>query len=352
MLKVAILLADIFSLGEIKSKNKDFIKLFNNPNFFQTKTQFLWDYMFWIVVGNAICYVDTKIATKENQVKYWLHLGKIYFSESLKSKLSKPITSQKTYNELLNEEIEYRIDSKNVQYYKLKDLIFINDTSNGLDDNYLIGKSRLDALYKVITNTEIAIDAKKDNLDFSRKFLVNGNISEDNITQLPMGEQEKKDIEEKLTGKKKIFAVKTPIKISRFTDSLAKLELGKSYSEDLHIIGNMYNIPKDVIEAIGNGTFDNQRTARASLVEYALKAKGDDFIEAFSKHYGFDSEKDESSISWEHLSFNQTFENEKADTITKKANALDILVRNGADANEAANLLNLDLKFKKNENII
>ncbi len=345
MLKIAILLADVFSLAKIEAP-EPLLKLLRKPNPFQTQSQFLWDYMFWIVFGNAWMLPESH-TTKEQNI-YWLNQAQVEIPRSTKKKLDKLIFSKSSENDLMNSVIKYRYSDNDTKNIKLKELIILNDLSNGLG-NWIAGNSRLDALYKVITNSDIGLEAKRDNLDFSRKWLVNGKVDVDDVSETMMLNEEKKDIEDKLPGNKKIHAVKTPVNIQRFTDSIKKLALDESYMSDLFVIGNMYNIPKDVLEAIGSGTWDNQRVARASLVEMSLQAKGDDFVRAFAEWYGYDSDK--ISISWEHLSFNQFHEKERAETNEKKVNTMKTLHELGADINDLADYFGFeDIKFNGNNN--
>ena len=342
MLKVAILLADIFSLGKITAP-ESLQKRLQNPNPFQTQTQFLWDFMFWQVLGNSYCITNGKSLETEQNI-YWLNVAKMTFPRETKEKLDKFYLSKKSYNELLESEIEYKFDDGTTKNYKLKDIIHITDTTNGL--NWFEGYSRLDALYKVITNSNIGLEAKRDNLDFSRKFIVNGKNAVDDVTELPLTDREKTDIETKLSGTQKIHGVKSPIEIKRFTDNIKALALDESYMNDLHIIGNMYNIPKDVIEAIGKGTWDNQRIARAVLTEMSLQSKGNTMIQAFAKHYGLDYNDELMFMSWSHLSFNQVYEKEKAETQQIKVNTLAKLVELGANVQSASDELGLNIKYK------
>ena len=347
MLKIAILLSDIFSLAKLELP-EPLLKKFQNPNPFQTQSQFLWDFMFWQTLGNSYCVTPSRNIDSEDNI-YWMNVAKIDIPKKTKEKFDKFYLSKQNYNELLESEIDYIFDDRTKKTYKIKDIIHIADTSNGL--NWFEGFSRLDALYKVVTNSNIGLEAKRDNLDFSRKFMVSGKNALEDVTELPMGEKEKLDIKTKLEGKERLHVGKTPVDIKRFTDNIKALALDESYLNDLHIIGNMYNIPKDVIEAIGKGTWDNQRIARASLTEMSLQAKGDTLIQAFVKHYKYVYNPETMKISWAHLSFNQVYEKEKSETMDKKVDTMIKLVQLGADPNQIAKDFGFDYKFKPNTNV-
>src|SRR5678815_4306283 len=69
VLKVFALQCDLFSLGEVFVRDKDgklidndpFLSFINNPNPYEEKSDFLWNYMFNNMLGNAYTYVDSKI---------------------------------------------------------------------------------------------------------------------------------------------------------------------------------------------------------------------------------------------------------------------------------------------------
>jgi len=259
MLKVAVLLSDLFSLAKLDLPD-NLTERLRNPNPFQTQSQFLWDFMFWQTLGASHCLAPSNVIERDYNI-YWMNLANITIPTKTREKLDKFYQTRSERNELLDSKIKYRFLDGEEKEYKLREIITITDTTNGL--NWFDGFSRLDALYKIITNSNIGLEAKRDNLDFSRKWLVNGKNDIEAVTELPMGEKEKESIETVLTGNKKIHAVKTPVNIARFTDNIKALALDESYMNDLFLIGNMYNIPTDVIESIGKGTWYNQRIARA-----------------------------------------------------------------------------------------
>jgi len=59
MLKVVSLQCDLFSLGKVcvydangqEIEDDPFLTLMKNPNPFQKRSQFLWDFMFWNMIG-------------------------------------------------------------------------------------------------------------------------------------------------------------------------------------------------------------------------------------------------------------------------------------------------------------
>jgi hypothetical protein len=354
VLKVFCLQCDLFSLGNIYCYQKDIempddavLKLFNNPNPFQSKSQFLWDLMFWIMTGTAYVYLDSNVAENDTNCMYLLDSSKMEFPRELEKVKDKLVFSKQTLQNLGKLNVKYRYEDGETKQIPLSKIICITDLTNGIG-NWYKGKSRIDALYKVISNSEMALDAANVNLDYSMRFLVGGTQDPKDVTKTPMGEEEKKSIENIFhRTSKRIHAVKSMIEIKRFVEDMRALELGKAYLDQYFIIGSMYNIPRDVLEAFNSSTYENQEKARASHVTYTLEPKGNDFVDAIANRFDYPSKNKKICISWDHLPFMQVFESDRAKVKNMNVQTLTTLMRAGVKF-EAANKF-LDLGFKKQD---
>jgi hypothetical protein len=325
LLKVIALQCDLFSLAKIyvydksgKAVDKDpALDKLANPNKFQSQQQFLWDYMFWNMMGTDYMYFDSKAIDSQGTNLYFLDPTKMTFPTGLNDYKDKIVLSNKIYDNILKEVVEYRTEDGKVMRIPLSNILTITDLSNGLG-NWWKGNSRLAALYKVISNSEAALDAKNINVRYAGKFMVAGQSDPKNVNQLPMSEDEKQDIESKMNGRKSVHAVKSIIEIKRFVENMANLELGKAYLEDYFLIGSMYGIPRDVLEAYNSSTYENQEKARGAHVSYCLQPKGDQFMNALSTIFGYNVQGKTLVVGWDHLPFMQVFEKERADVQNKK----------------------------------
>jgi len=319
-LKVFKLNCDLFSLGKVNQYQDDELKEINylysikkKPNHFQSWTQFFWDYMFWKMLGTAVLYRSNNVLNESTQL-YWLNPANVDFGNG-KNRFSKFIFSVVGLNEQQKETIKYTFDDGTISNIKLKELSFFFDLSNGLGGNWYQGNSALDALYKVISNSEQSLDAKGINLEFSQKFMVNGKNSLEDVSQTPMGETEKNDIEHSVRSNKKVHAVKTPTDLKRFVDDIARLKLDESFYNDYFMIGTMYGIPRDVLEAnLRGSTYENQEKATSRHVEYSLKPSGQMLTDEFESLFSLEDLR----MEWSHLMFNQVFEKEKQEVIKLK----------------------------------
>lgn len=356
LLKVITLQCDLFSLGKIFVYDKDgkdvkddpIVKLLNNPNPLQSRSQFLWDFMFWNMLGNAYCYVDSNVVTNESNKLYFLENSKMVWPPNFEREKDKLIFSNKFEKEIGDTIITYRyIDGTSIQI-PLSKIIINTDLTNGAG-NWYKGNSRIDALYKIISNSEVALDAENINLFFSGKFLVAGTSDPKDPTKLAMTEPEKLSIEQQMKGKKNVHAVKSMLDIKRFVEDLKALDLPAQYLSQYFLIGNMYNIPRDVLEAYASSTYENQEKARASHVSYTLQPKGNDFLEALAKRFGYNIEGKKVCIDWSHLPFMQVFEKDKAITQYQKTQSMTNLLKLNVDIKEVNEFLGTNFKNAKYE---
>lgn len=330
-LKVVALNCDLYSLGKINEYSNNelkeidfFYKLKKRPNFYQSWTQFNWEFMFYrMIFGYSVMKRNGNIINDSNNL-YWLNPAKIDWGKN--KAFSKMFNSIQSFNEAQKLEVTYNHLDGSQERLKLSELVFIQDLTNTCNDNFYKGTSRMDALYKIISNSDNALDAKAVNLNFAQKFLFSGKTSAENITATPMKQDEKESIEGSAKSGKNIHAVKSPVTVERFVSDIANLKLDDSYYSDFFLIGSMYNIPKDVLEASLQGsTYENQEMATGRHVEYSLKPAANAFTDAIEYTFGFEDLR----MEWNHLSFNQVFEEKRVDRQKKQLENLQLAVNLG-----------------------
>lgn len=344
LLKVFALQCDLFSIGKVyvyknnvELPNDAFLEMIKNPNPFQMQSQFLWDVMFWNMLGNTYNYCESKIVSEDNKL-YILENNKIQFPVEMETYKDKIVLSKTELNKIKNFQIDYTYADGSNAKLKWGNIIHMPDLSNGTG-NWFRGGSRIDALVKIISNAEASLDATNINVRYSGKFMVAGQSDPNNVTQLPMGEPEKNDIESKMNGRKSVHAVKSMIDIKRFVENIGALKLNETYLDQYFLIGSIYNIPKDVLEAYNSGTYENQEKARGAFVSYCLQPKGDLFFQGHSKFFGYSEEGKDIIMDWEHLPFMQVFAKERAETEKTKSETLLNLMRAGVKQDEINDLM-------------
>ena len=347
VLSVFKLQCDLFSLSKIGIKdNPDatspLLDKLKQPNPFQGGRQWLWDYMFYLMLGNAFMEAASRVITPENNI-YWLNTANLEFDDNLLDKLDKHLFSKKEVDKLEKNTIEYHYRDGNTRKIPLKDVESFTDLTNSTG-NWYAGSSALDALYKVVSNSEAALNAKNINLDFAGKYIVGGDTAADNIYEPTLSKGEKDSIENIVRSGKKVHAVKSQISISRFVDNIAQLELDDSYFADYYVIGKMYGIPREVLEAnLERGsTFDNQEISRASYVEYVLTPKGEDLVEGLKNYFSLSEDLE---ITWNHLLFMQSVKKNEAEVNNTRADTIKTLVEAGVTIEGINELLGIEIEI-------
>lgn len=349
LLKVFALQCDLFSLGKIsvqtdkKITGEDpLLNMLNNPNPFQTGQQILWDYQFWHMIGNAYMYVDSAEPTKENNFLYFLATDKLRWPDYFNKNKDKLFLSDTNLKELYKQIIPYRYSDGSTMDVPYNKMLIFNDLTNGTG-NWFKGNSRIDALYKVISNSEASLDSKNINIRYAGKFMVAGKNDPGDVDKMPMGKEEKSDIENKVDGPKIVHAVKSMIDIKRFVENIAALKLDESYLADYYLIGSMFNIPREVLEAYNQkgATFENQEKSMIRHINYTLQPKGDAFMNGLNKKFGYNNGK-KLIISWEHLPCMQAVAKDRADVKKIKAETLVLLQKAGASLEEINKFLDTE----------
>lgn len=269
ILKVFCFLADTYSQVKIdqyindKLKEKDFLYSYQKtPNDWQSWTDLFWEHRFWLASGNAYLYVDAN-------VWYYLRPQGLDFTDAQIKAFSQISFSGKYKKDITNQTFKYRNENGVVQVLKMKNLHVFTDMSGGISGNWLKGNSRLDALYQIAINSDLALQSKGTNLKYTEKFLVSGQHDAKDTSSRPMAETEKDSIEQSLENGRKINATKSKVDMQQMVSNIKQLALDESWESDLLKVGSLFNLSKDVIAIIAKGsTYDNYDKAILNFIGY------------------------------------------------------------------------------------
>jgi len=342
---IFVLLPDLCSMGRFKlyeSSADDaeeildhpLLDLLKSPNPLQTRDQFMWDYMFWRLLGSANMLTDSKVLKPgAGNNLYWMSPDAIRWPKWFVDNAHSLFLSEQSITDLMEREVEYVTPNQTIpfKYGHMKQFF---DLSNGVD-GWFSPPSRVDALYKIIKNSDNILTAKNVNSLLARKYIVAGKHDVRNVSTLPMGRGEKDNVEKEVMSARSIHGMKSMVDIKRFIERMDGLQsLDKAYMNDAFFIGKMLNIPKDVIESFESGaTYENQEKARATIISYCVQPAADDFCQGITSHFKVPYHLE---LDYSHLPFVQTFERERAETNDKNASAFKKLVEGGADQMEAS----------------
>jgi HK97 family phage portal protein len=310
-LRVSTLLADITSQGKVESYVNDQLKdnnwlytLSNRPNEWQTWTDFLYDYQFFRFLGNAYLYVS-------GDVMYFLNPIGLNFTDSqIKSfqNLSLSKYGANTQKNTKKGTFEYTQQNGVTLKLDFANLYVISDISNNISGNWLVGNSKLDALYNVVLNSELSVTSKGKNLEYTQKFFATGQHNPSDIVSTPMSDNEKESIERAFNSNRQIHATKSKVDFNHLVSDMNKLKLNEAYTHDLLVIADMYGVPKELIGVLQNGsTYENQEKATGRLIDYTIRPACQQLTDTLEIIFN----QEDLRTSFKHLPFNAVFEAEK-----------------------------------------
>jgi hypothetical protein len=355
---IFLLLPDLASMGRFKlypkgsrGRKKDeildhpLLTLLKKPNPMQSEEQFIWDYMFWRMLGCANMVSDSKLLRGNGKDKiYWLNPEFMVFPQWFTRNAPTIFLSDASIEELNDQDVHYRNHGGSITKYQYGMMRRFFDISNGVR-GWFDTPSRVDAIYKIVKNSDNALNAKNINSHLAQKFIVAGKHDVRNTATLPMGASEKDNIEQNVMSRRAVHGMKSMVEIKRFLEDLGALEkIDRAYMNDGFIIGKIYGIPRDVIERFDEGsTYENQEKARASVISYSIQPAMEDLCNGILDYFGLAADY-ELEMDYSHLPFVQTFEKDRADTMDKYATAFRKLVEAGADQGEAAEVCGFQFK--------
>jgi hypothetical protein len=333
------IIAEYYAMGKYnlyannKLSEEDYLyETIGNPNVWQTWTDFDENYIFSILMGNAYLY-------EQNDTMYILKEDGIQLTEKQKEAF-RTLTFSK-YGSQSQRAIKkgtfiYKTGNT-TQTLQLEKLWIIQDTS-GVNGDWWSGISRLDALYGIITNSNLVISAENVNLEFSQKFLVSGQHDTNDITSQMMGSEEKSSLETKARSGKNMFATGSRVDVHHFVDNIAQLKLDDAFMAKVYLIAKMYGVPKDIIEMSlkGGATFENQEKAMGRMIDYCLKPLGQKLTDTLENIFDLEDLRKE----FTHLSFNKIFEQERENVRKTKIENLTASVALGLDPAVAKQKIN------------
>ena len=339
VLRVATLLSDITCQGKVESyvnneliDNNYLYTYSSRPNEWQTWTDFLYDYQFFKFLGNAYLYVS-------GDVMYFLRPQGLKLTDTqIKSFQSISLSKygSNTKKSLKKGQFEYEQPNGIIINLELSNLYVISDISNNVSGNWLIGNSRLDALYNVILNSALSITSKGKNLEYTQKFFATGQHNPSDVVSTPMSDAEKQSIEKAFNSSRQIHATKSKVDFTHLVEDMNKLKLNEAYTHDLLVIADMYGIPKELISVLqGGSTYENQEKATGRLIDYTIRPSCQqltDVLETITL-------QEDLRISFKHLPFNAVFEAEKITNQGNELNNLKIATELGLPENVKQNKL-------------
>lgn len=331
-LKVAALQCDTFSLGEFKLYDKQgervlehpLLDVLKAPNFAQGAQEFTWEWMFWLLLGQStIRATASDFGSLTRPLLIPLNETALYVPPGEKLKDPRNILTKKEFDAQKKIYFDYYTSDGVKVKIQGKDLIRAQDMALEPDE-----ASRIEGLLKVIQNNERTIDSQNINIRYAGKFMVSGQQDPNDVSTLPMAEDERQTIERDTLKANPVQAVKSMIDIKRYVQGKMFISLGEAFEQTYHQIGSMYSIPRDVLEAYNSSTFENQKQARAAHVTYTLTPKARVLCSVILDHFGMTTEGYKLELDYSHLPFMQFFEVERYEAEKTRQEAIKTRIDN------------------------
>ena len=315
------LIADYFSMArftENGSDNTAIVKLLNKPNIYQTRDDFMKQYIWFKYVFGFLYQLPVTSGDPRNidRVKYLYNLktSLIDFDDDFRTIL--PMTMTDARQEL-SREFVYDEEYQNLNL-TFGQVMHYYDIANGIDENkkdenMWISPSRLDAIQKPLVNIQKSFDAKNIVIDTNGKELF-VNKTQGNMAKIPLKKGEKRDMQNKLNGygvgggKKRSIMTNSELEWQSLHIKLKELGLDESVVSDGMVVVNSLGIPPELYSLNGSSsTFENQAKAVINFIQKKIQVEADDFTNTLNQRYGTNVK-----ATYDHLPIMREIEKSKA----------------------------------------
>lgn len=277
------------------------------PNMFQSWTEFHATVALRATIGCAWIYAPNDKVGNGNSI-FVLDPERVKIEKSLLDRFAKLMLTKQSYNELYKDRITYTYPNGEEERIELRKIKVVSAMPNGFNGNFWECLSLIDCLVKPIVNSESALDSENVQLFLARKVLLTKDKKTDLGSFDTMGDQEKGSIERSVMSNKVINAVNTELKATRLIENKEGLKLPESYQFSSLIIADVLGVDKSLLP-FSTATYENQEKGAGRTIEYAVLPIMEKYIEVLEKLTGLTNLK----ASYEHCSFNQVFEKERAE---------------------------------------
>jgi len=291
-------------------ENSEIIKLFKQPNYFQSQEDFFFQQMWFLsAAGTNFTYkVDALKSTKAifNLIPSEIDLNN---TEKVKSFIYTK-AELKSYGD---KHIIYKLDGQTFDI-QLKNIIPTYDLANGLTCNSLMSSpSRLKGISKTIENIEENLLSKNVNLKMSQKYLM---ASQGDGNEAQIQPDDRKDIFKKI-AQKSLLITNANIKAQHLVSDMKRLFLDEQFSADALTCLLAFDMSKDVLNYFSNGssTYENKEKAMLDYVQNSIQTDANNTMNSFSSSFGLIDKGESLQATYNHLPVMQLVMKTKIETL-------------------------------------
>jgi len=290
--------------------NSEIIKLFKQPNYFQSQEDFFFQQM-WFLSASGTNFTYKVDALNNTKAIFNLIPSEIDLNNT--EKVKSFIYTKSELKAFGEKKIIYKLDGQTFEI-KLKDIIPTYDLANGLITNSLMSSpSRLKGISKTIENIEENLLSKNVNLKMSQKYLM---ASQGDGNEAQIQDTDRKDIFSKI-AKKSLLITNANIKAQHLVSDMKRLYLDEQFSNDALTCLNAFDMNKDVLNYFSNGssTYENKEKAMLDYVQNSIQTDANNTMNSFASSLGLLDKNESLKASYDHLPVMQLIMKAKIDTL-------------------------------------
>ena len=291
-------------------ENSEVLKLFKQPNFFQSQEDFFFQQMWFMsAVGTNYTYKINALA--KTKAIYNLIPSDIKLNDT--EKIKSFITTKAELKAFGEKKIIYKLDGQETNI-ALKDIIATYDLANGLTCNsFMSAPSRLKGISKTIENIEENLLSKNVNLKMSQKYLM---ASQGDGNEAQIQDTDRKDIFSKIASKS-LLITNANIKAQHLVSDMKRLFLDEQFSNDALTCLNAFEMTKDILNYFSNGssTYENKEKAMLDYIQNSIQNDANNTMNSFASSLGLIDNNESLVASYNHLPVMQLVMKAKIDTL-------------------------------------
>lgn len=306
-----------FNSSDKPIENSPILKLFKQPNYFQSQEDFFFQQM-WFLSSNGTNLTYKVDALKETKALFNLIPSEVDLNKT--NKVNSFIYTKNEFERYGERKIKYTLDGQTINI-KIKDLIPTYDLANGLKCNSLMqSPSRLKGIYKTIENIEENLLSKNTNLKMSGKYLM---ASQGDGNEAQIQDPDRKDIFSKIS-RKSLLITNANIKAQHLVSDMKRLFLDEQFSNDALTCLLAFDMSKDILNYFSNGasTYENKEKAMLDYVQNSIQSDANNTMNSFSSSLGLLDKGEYLKASYDHLPVMQSVMRTKIETLQTYINTL------------------------------
>lgn len=334
------LISDLFSQVKFQldgedAENDELINSLNNPNEFQSKQDFLREYLFFKYAYGWVYQKPLKgVGSMQGNVIYNLNPCNVeYNKDTFPTRL---IFGSKDAKETKERVFRYTEDTQK-HTFKINEIVPFFDIANGLSNDFLLkAPSRLNAIQKELRNIATARDAEYNAIGKAGTFLLSAS-QKGSMVNKPLDPEEKKEMERRTSGyglgknKGNIIVTHANLDVNSLHTPMKQLGVKETFSDNAMTIINTFGVPRELYSLDASGaTYENQKSAMLNLIQNGVQNQIDDFCNSYNSYFKREGAQ-RITGTLAHLPTMQLVEDMKADRALKLSTTIRNIQQAGLD---------------------